>query len=323
MRRLYAEKLESEGVIDNGYADDLSAQYIREVEDNQVVSRPTSDNPDMQHLVNWSPHVNCPWDEPCDTGVPAERLHALGARLTAIPETFDLHRTVKRVVDARREMANGEKPLDWGMAENLAYATLLEDGYPIRLSGQDCERGTFSHRHCTFHNQNERGTFQPLTEIADNQAPFRVINSVLSEEAVLAFEYGFSTAEPECLVLWEAQFGDFANGAQVVIDQFLSSSEAKWGRFCGLVMLLPHGYEGQGPEHCQHVWNGTCNFAPRTTFRFVSIDPRADVPHAAPADVTPVPQAADRDEPEESSASSSLRVGHDRPCGRQFSNPHR
>ena len=249
VRRLYAEKLESEGVIDNGYADDLSAQYIRSLEDNQVVSRPTSDNPDMQHLVNWSPHVNCPWDEPCDTGVPAERLHALGARLTAIPETFDLHRTVKRVVDARREMANGEKPLDWGMAENLAYATLLEDGYPIRLSGQDCERGTFSHRHCTFHNQKERGTFQPLTEVAENQAPFRVINSVLSEEAVLAFEYGFSTAEPECLVLWEAQFGDFANGAQVVIDQFLSSSEAKWGRFCGLVMLLPHGYEGQGPEH--------------------------------------------------------------------------
>ena len=172
----------------------------------------------MQHLVNWSPHVNCP-DEPCDTTVPAERPHALGAKLTAIPETFDLHRTVKRVVDARREMASGDKPLDWGMAENLAYATLLEDGYPVRLSGQDCERGTFSHRHCTFHNQNERGTFQPLTEIADNQAPFRVINSVLSEEAVLAFEYGFSTAEPECLVLWEAQFGDFANGAQVVIDQ--------------------------------------------------------------------------------------------------------
>ena len=249
VRRLYAEKLEAEGVIDSGYADELSAQYIRSLEDNQVVSRPTSDNPDMQHLVNWSPHVNCPWDEPCDTTVPAERLHALGAKLTAIPETFDLHRTVKRVVEARREMASGDKPLDWGMAENLAYATLLEDGYPVRLSGQDCERGTFSHRHCTFHNQKERGTFQPLTEIADNQAPFRVINSVLSEEAVLAFEYGFSTAEPECLVLWEAQFGDFANGAQVVIDQFLSSSEAKWGRLCGLVMLLPHGYEGQGPEH--------------------------------------------------------------------------
>ena len=184
VRRLYAEKLEAEGVIESGYADELSAQYIRSLEDNQVVSRPTSDNPDMQHLVNWSPHVNCPWDEPRDTTVPAERLHALGAKLTAIPETFDLHRTVKRVVDARREMASGDKPLDWGMAENLAYATLLEDGYPVRLSGQDCERGTFSHRHCTFHNQNERGTFQPLTEIADNQAPFRVINSVLSEEAV-------------------------------------------------------------------------------------------------------------------------------------------
>jgi 2-oxoglutarate dehydrogenase E1 component len=249
VRRIYAEKLEAEGTLAEGEADAVSAEYIQRLEDNQVVSRPLAPNPELAALVNWTPHVGGQWDEPCDTTLSAERIKALGTCLTTLPEGFELHRTVRRVMDSRREMVAGEKPLDWGFAENLAYASILDSGYPIRLSGQDCERGTFSHRHCTFHNQLERGTHQPLALLADEQPQFRVINSVLSEEAVLAFEYGYSTAEPETLVLWEAQFGDFANGAQVVIDQFLSSSEAKWGRFCGLVMLLPHGYEGQGPEH--------------------------------------------------------------------------
>jgi len=170
-----------------------------------------------------------------------------------VPEGFHLHPSVARVIEARRQMAEGKLPVDWGMGETLAYASLLSNGYEVRLSGQDAGRGTFAHRHAVLHDQSrerwDQGAYTPLQNIAPDQGAFVVIDSVLSEEAVLGFEYGFSTAEPTALVIWEAQFGDFANGAQVVIDQFISSGEAKWGRVSGLVMLLPHGYEGQGPEH--------------------------------------------------------------------------
>ncbi|MEO8331149.1 MAG: 2-oxoglutarate dehydrogenase E1 component, partial [Gallionella sp.] len=173
--------------------------------------------------------------------------------LTTVPENFTLHARVQKIVEDRIAMARGELPLDGGMAENLAYATLLTEGYPVRLSGQDTSRGTFFHRHAIWHDQNRvewhEGAYTPLQHLAADQADFVVIDSLLSEEAVLAFEYGYATAEPNSLVLWEAQFGDFANGAQVVIDQFIASGEVKWGRMCGLVMLLPHGYEGQGAEH--------------------------------------------------------------------------
>jgi len=177
----------------------------------------------------------------------------LGEKLTTIPPHFKLHPRVEKVIADRRQMMDGKLPFDWGMAENLAYAALIKDGFGVRLSGQDTARGTFFHRHAVLHDQaRERwdaGTYMPLQNIAENQPPFVVIDSVLSEEAVLGFEYGYATAEPNELVVWEAQFGDFANGAQVVIDQFIASGEVKWGRLCALVLLLPHGYEGQGPEH--------------------------------------------------------------------------
>jgi len=193
------------------------------------------------------------WRHKTKTAVADKNLKRLAKKLTTFPEHFKLHPSVERVVANRRLMGEGELPLDWGMAENLAYASLIEEGHGIRLSGQDCGRGTFSHRHAVFHDQNrekwDSGSWVPLANLAENQREFVVIDSLLSEEAVLGFEYGYSSSEPRELVIWEGQFGDFANGAQVVIDQFISSGEAKWGRMCGLTMMLPHGYEGQGPEH--------------------------------------------------------------------------
>jgi 2-oxoglutarate dehydrogenase E1 component len=247
-RRVYADQLEAEGVIKPGEADRLCDEYFAGLEANQAMSRPlvNSNNP---HLADWSPYIDRHWREDYSCAVPIEQLQELGLKMCEHPEDFVLHRSVQRIIDARREMARGERSMDWGFAENLAYATLLKDGYTVRISGQDSQRGTFFHRHSVLHDQSAGGSWTPLQHLYDGQPWFRVINSLLSEEAVLGFEYGYSSAEPEALVIWEAQFGDFANGAQVVVDQFLSSSESKWGRFCGLCLLLPHGYEGMGPEH--------------------------------------------------------------------------
>ena len=176
-------------------------------------------------------------------------LREIGAKLSELPAGFTLHPRVARVVEDRRRMYEGELTLDWGAAETLAYATLLRDGFPIRISGQDAGRGTFFHRHAVLHEQSTARRHVPLANLFDAQPRFSVIDSVLSEEAVLGFEYGYSTTDPGSLVVWEAQFGDFANGAQVIIDQFITSGESKWGRISGLTLLLPHGYEGQGPEH--------------------------------------------------------------------------
>ena len=248
-RRRYADQLISEGVLREREDEEFSNAYLSALEENHVMSRPQAANHPEEFIADWTPYFGTHWRDPADTSVPLEKIEALGAAMCRFPEDFELHRSVRRILDARLAMARGERPMDWGFAENIAYASLLEGGYSVRLSGQDSQRGTFFHRHAVLHNQKRRGTHTPLEHLNEGQPSFRIINSLLSEEAVLAFEYGFATAEPEALTIWEAQFGDFANGAQVVIDQFLSSCESKWGRYCGLVMFLPHGYDGQGPEH--------------------------------------------------------------------------
>ncbi|KPK03361.1 MAG: 2-oxoglutarate dehydrogenase, partial [Betaproteobacteria bacterium SG8_39] len=252
-RRLYAEKLMAQGVLAPDEPDEMIKQFRAALDTGQHTSNPVISNFKSKFAVDWAPYTNTKWTDAADTHVPLSELQRLAERVTSVPEGFQLHPTVARVVEARRQMAEGKLPVDWGMGETLAYATLLSNGYEVRLSGQDAGRGTFAHRQAVLHDQQrerwDQGIYTPLQNIAPDQGAFVVIDSILSEEAVLGFEYGFSTAEPTALVIWEAQFGDFANGAQVVIDQFISSGESKWGRVSGLVMLLPHGYEGQGPEH--------------------------------------------------------------------------
>jgi 2-oxoglutarate dehydrogenase E1 component len=253
-RALYAQRLAEQGVVRADEADAMIATYRKAMDEGRNSIQPALEKSSSKPAVDWTPfRHDITWDVAVNTAVPLERLQKLAVPLTTVPQNFILHSRVQKIVEDRIAMARGELSLDWGMAENLAYATLLTEGYPVRFSGQDSRRGTFFHRHATWHDQNRvewhEGAYTPLQHLAPDQADFVVIDSLLSEEAVLGFEYGYATAEPDSLVLWEAQFGDFANGAQVVIDQFIASGEVKWGRLCGLVMLLPHGYEGQGAEH--------------------------------------------------------------------------
>lgn len=246
-RKLYADRLAAEGSASPEDATEMVNLYRDALDAGECVVaewRPMS-----LHSFTWSPYLNHEWDESYPATVEPKRLQELARRISQIPEAVEVQARVAKIYNDRKEMAEGNKPFDWGGAENLAYATLVDEGIPVRLSGEDSGRGTFFHRHAVIHNQSNGSTYTPLHHIHNGQGQFKVWDSVLSEEAVLAFEYGYATAEPRTLTIWEAQFGDFANGAQVVIDQFISSGEQKWGRMCGLVMLLPHGYEGQGPEH--------------------------------------------------------------------------
>jgi 2-oxoglutarate dehydrogenase E1 component len=249
VRKIYTDKLIDEGVIAAGDAEEIVAAYNAALDDNVVVSRPYANVADTRFLINYEPYRHATWRDDVDTSISIELIEQLTTKLVTVPDNFELHRAVKRINADRKAMGLGEKPLDWGYAENLAYASLLSAGCGVRISGQDSGRGTFFHRHAVIHDQKTGDTFLPLQNLSSDQPSFLVINSTLSEEAVLGFEYGYASAEPKVLTIWEAQFGDFANGAQVVIDQFIASCEEKWGRFCGLAMFLPHGYDGQGPEH--------------------------------------------------------------------------
>jgi len=252
-RKLYADKLVAQNLTPTEFGDELVKDYRAAMDAGKHTVDPVLSNFKNKFAVDWMPFLNRKWTDAADTAVPMTELKRLAERITTIPEHFKLHPLVEKVVKDRSNMGRGEQMLDWGMGEHLAFASLVASGYPVRITGQDAGRGTFTHRHAVLHDQaRERwdaGSYVPLQNVSENQAPFTVIDSVLSEEAVLGFEYGYSTAEPNALVIWEAQFGDFVNGAQVVIDQFISSGEVKWGRASGLTMMLPHGYEGQGPEH--------------------------------------------------------------------------
>ncbi|MGO4764873.1 2-oxoglutarate dehydrogenase E1 component [Cupriavidus campinensis] len=252
-RKLYADKLAAQNLVPADFGDQLVKEYRAAMDAGKHTVDPVLSNFKNKFAVDWMPFLNRKWTDAADTAVPVTELKRLAERITTIPEHLKLHPLVEKVIKDRANMGRGDQPLDWGMGEHLAFASLVASGYPVRITGQDAGRGTFTHRHSVLHDQaRERwdaGSYVPLQNVSENQAPFTVIDSVLSEEAVLGFEYGYSTAEPNALVIWEAQFGDFVNGAQVVIDQFISSGEVKWGRASGLTMMLPHGYEGQGPEH--------------------------------------------------------------------------
>ncbi|NVK30072.1 MAG: 2-oxoglutarate dehydrogenase E1 component, partial [Gammaproteobacteria bacterium] len=254
-RTLYADKLAAEGVLSVAEADQMARDFSDDLDAGKIVAPGVGPSTKLTKTLttDWTPYLgNDNWRSEADTAVDHTTVKALSDQLTTVPLDYQLHSRVAKIVDDRRKMAAGEQSMDWGFGETMAYATLLNDGYNVRITGQDCGRGTFFHRHAVLHHQETGESLVPLRELGknlDNPRDFLVIDSVLSEEAVLAFEYGYATHDPDTLVIWEAQFGDFANGAQVVIDQFISSGESKWGRLCGLTLLLPHGYEGQGPEH--------------------------------------------------------------------------
>jgi 2-oxoglutarate dehydrogenase E1 component len=248
-RELYADALIQAGVQSTEQVEAKIDEYRTALDNGQHVVKSLVKEPNSALFVDWRPYLGHAWTARHDTRVELKTLQELASKLLQIPEGFVVQRQVAKILEDRQKMTAGALPINWGYAETLAYATLLNEGHSVRITGQDVGRGTFSHRHAKLHNQKDDSTYLPLQHLKEDQPSFDLYDSFLSEEAVLAFEYGYATTTPNALVIWEAQFGDFANGAQVVIDQFISSGEHKWGRLCGLTMLLPHGYEGQGPEH--------------------------------------------------------------------------
>lgn len=248
-RDMYAKKLIEQAVITKEEDSDLITNYRKAVESGSHVAKSLIHEPNEKLFVDWTPYLGHDWDCPSDTRIDLKKLQEVATKINSLPEGFPIQKQVSKIYEDRRKMAAGALPINWGFAETLAYGSLIESGNSVRLTGQDVGRGTFSHRHAVLHSQTDGSVYVPLQNMVEDQVPFTIHDSLLSEEAVLAFEYGYSTTLPNVMVIWEAQFGDFANGAQVVIDQFITSGELKWQRLCGLTMLLPHGYEGQGPEH--------------------------------------------------------------------------
>jgi 2-oxoglutarate dehydrogenase E1 component len=251
--QIYSEKLIKEGVVTEADVNEMKASWRKRLDNEFEAGQQAYKSNKADWLDGRWASLKLP-DQVDEarrgtTGVAVAKLRELGAKICAVPEGFHLHKTIQRFLDARKQAIESGQGIDWATGEALAFASLLDEGYPVRLSGQDSERGTFSQRHSVLIDQLSEARYVPLNHLRDGQARYEVINSMLSEEAVLGFEYGYSLAEPNALTMWEAQFGDFANGAQVVFDQFVSSGERKWLRMSGLVCLLPHGYEGQGPEH--------------------------------------------------------------------------
>ncbi|HIQ07877.1 MAG TPA: 2-oxoglutarate dehydrogenase E1 component, partial [Thiotrichaceae bacterium] len=249
-RELYGNKLIEAEILSSQAASKAIIDYKAKMNDGKsMLSLMTTNSIPAQYQIDWSIYKNRTWNEPANTGVDKQILKDLAIQCFQKPNDFVIHDRLQKVLKNRIAMAREQREVDWGFAENLAYASLLSEGYGLRLTGQDSGRGTFSHRHSIYHDQNTTRTWTPLKHIHPDQGRCTITDSLLSEEAVLAFEYGYATSEPQVLNIWEAQFGDFANGAQVVIDQFISSGEQKWGRLSGLTLFLPHGYEGMGAEH--------------------------------------------------------------------------
>ncbi|OUU75070.1 MAG: 2-oxoglutarate dehydrogenase E1 component [Methylococcaceae bacterium TMED69] len=246
---IYSGKLIEKGLLDISQFEAMKSKYLDDLKNNSVLSRPHVKIRDSSAVNYFAPFIETDWEAKHSSAISGNLISKLATAFTKIPKGFKNHRQVARILKERQMMASGEMKCDWGFAETLGYASLLTENFPVRISGQDSGRGTFSHRHAVINDQETGAPYLPLQNLSKSQSDFLVINSTLSEEAVLAYEFGYAAAEPNALIIWEAQFGDFANGAQVVIDQFIASSEAKWERYCGLVMLLPHGYDGQGPEH--------------------------------------------------------------------------
>ncbi|RMF19453.1 MAG: 2-oxoglutarate dehydrogenase E1 component, partial [Gammaproteobacteria bacterium] len=249
-REIYAKKLVAEGLVTPEQTKAMENEYRRLLDNGEHVVKSLVKEPNTELFVDWKPYLGHKWTDHARTGVSLKTIQRLGKKLDELPEGLVVQRQVAKILEDRNKMTQGAMPINWGYAEIMAYATLLNEGFDVRLTGEDVGRGTFSHRHAVIHNQKDGSEYIPLKKlIKDDKPSVEIWDSLLSEMGVLGFEYGYATTNPKALVIWEAQFGDFANCAQVVIDQFISSGEHKWGRLCGLTMLLPHGYEGQGAEH--------------------------------------------------------------------------
>ena len=250
---LYRDHLIKTGFVQEEEAEAMIKDYHALMDAGKHVQQSNLGSYKYKYSQDWDKFKDTPWDDPVDTSLSLKEIQSLSERFTTVPENFKLHRVVDKLVEQRKQMGVGKIPIDWGMAEILAYASLVTQGAPVRITGEDSGRGTFAHRHAVFHDQNPPGSNQKeyitLQHLSKDQAPFAIYDSVLNEEAVLAYEYGYACASPTSLTIWEAQFGDFSNGAQTAIDQFITSGETKWGRLCGLTIILPHGQDGAGPEH--------------------------------------------------------------------------